>query len=158
MPQLSMHSPVGDLTISEEEGAIVALDWGWGRDQSENEILKRAVQQLNEYFDRTRQMFELPLKPEGTSFDKKVWREMLRIPFGEVQTYGVLAKRLEAPARAIGTACGRNPIPVIIPCHRVVATGGLGGYSGAGGVETKLALLGLEGNPLGITLFTQEQA
>ena len=154
MPQLSMHSPVGDLTISEEDGAIVSVDWGWGRDQTESELLTRAVQQLNEYFDGTRKDFDLPLKPWGTAFDKAVWREMLRIPCGEVRTYGDLAKRLDAPARAIGTACGRNPIPVIIPCHRVVGTGNLGGFSGAGGVETKIALLGIEGNELGITLFS----
>jgi methylated-DNA-[protein]-cysteine S-methyltransferase len=154
MPQLSMHSPIGDLTISEEDGAIVAVDWGWGRDQTQTELLTRAVRQLNEYFDGTRTAFDLPLNPEGTQFDKKVWREMLRIPSGEVRTYGDLAKRLDAPARAVGTACGRNPIPVIIPCHRVVATGGLGGYSGEGGAETKLALLGIEGHPLGVTLFT----
>jgi len=149
-----MHSPIGDLTISEDDGAIVAVDWGWGRDQTESELLTRAVQQLNEYFDGTRKDFDLPLKPWGTDFDKAVWREMLRIPCGEVRTYGDLAKRLDAPARAVGTACGRNPIPVIIPCHRVVAADSLGGYSGDGGAETKLALLGIEGNELGITLFT----
>src|SRR5689334_6669378 len=66
MPQLSMHSPIGDLTISEEDGAIVAVDWGWGRDQTESELLTRAVQQLNEYFDGTRTSFDLPLKPSGT--------------------------------------------------------------------------------------------
>ena len=154
MPQLSMHSPIGDLTISEDDGAIVAVDWGWGRDQTESALLTRAVQQLNEYLDGNRRSFDLPLNPGGTAFDKKVWDEMLQIPCGEVKTYGDLAKRLGAPARAVGTACGRNPIPVIIPCHRVVATGSLGGYSGEGGVETKLALLGLEGNPLGITLFS----
>jgi methylated-DNA-[protein]-cysteine S-methyltransferase len=157
MPQLSLHSPIGDLTISEDDDAIVSVDWGWGRDQTASELLKRAVDELNEYFDGTREAFDLALNPYGTGFDKKVWREMLRIPYGEVLTYGDVAKRLDAPARAVGTACGRNPIPVIIPCHRIVASNGLGGYSGDGGVETKLALLGLEGNPLGQTLFTGMQ-
>jgi methylated-DNA-[protein]-cysteine S-methyltransferase len=158
MPQLSMHSPIGDLTVSEEDGIVVAVDWGWGRDQTPSNFLRDAIEQLNEYFDGARQAFDLPLKPEGTAFDRAVWEEMLRIPYGEVRTYGALSKRLKASARAVGTACGRNPIPIIIPCHRVVASDGLGGYSGDGGIETKLALLAREGNPLGMTLFTQERS
>src|SRR5947207_3306863 len=78
MPQLSMHSPVGDITISEDDGAIVAVDWGWGRDQTPTPLLKRAVKQLNSYFDGKRKKFELPLKPAGSDFQKAVWREMAR--------------------------------------------------------------------------------
>src|ERR1700750_124270 len=126
MPQLSMHSPVGDLTISEDDGAIVAVDWGWGRDQEPTPLLKRAVKQLNAYFDGTLEKFDLPLKPHGTAFHKSVWRIMMKIPYGQTLTYGEIAKRLDASARAVGTACGRNPIPIIIPCHRVLGAAGLG--------------------------------
>jgi methylated-DNA-[protein]-cysteine S-methyltransferase len=145
MPQLSMHSPVGDLTITEEDGAIVALDWGWGRDQDETPLLAKARAQLEAYFDGAPDPFDLPLRPAGTAFQKQVWQAMQRIPAGATRTYGEIAGDLNSAARAVGTACGRNPIPVIIPCHRVLAGNGLGGYSGDGGVETKIALLRLEG-------------
>jgi methylated-DNA-[protein]-cysteine S-methyltransferase len=146
MPQLSMHSPVGDITVSEEDGKIVAVDWGWGRDQDATPVLKRAKAQLEDYFDGKLATFDLPLSPEGPDFHKKVWRAMLRIPYGKTLTYGVIAAKLEASAQSVGTACGRNPLPILIPCHRVVAANGkLGGYSGAGGLDTKTALLQLEG-------------
>ncbi len=145
MPQLSLHSPVGDLTLSEDDGAIVAVDWGWGRDQTPTPLLKRAIKQLNAYFDGALENFDLPLQPHGTSFHKSVWRIMLKIPYGQTLTYGEIAKRLDASARSVGTACGRNPIPIIIPCHRVLSASGLGGYSGEGGADTKTALLTLEG-------------
>ncbi len=145
MPQLSLHSPVGDLTISSEDEHIVAVDWGWGRDQSETDLLRTARAQLDAYFDGQLKAFDLPLAPPGTPFDRRVWRGMCAIPYGATQTYGELATRVDAIARAVGVACGRNPIPIIIPCHRVLAGDGLGGYSGSGGVETKIALLRLEG-------------
>lgn len=145
MPQLSMHTPVGEVTLTEEDGAIVAVDWGRGRDQQVTPLLARAREQLNQYFDGTRRDFDLPLRPHGTQFQHAVWNAMLRIPCGETRTYGQLAKEVEGPARAVGGACGRNPIPIIIPCHRVLAANHLGGYSGEGGVETKTALLKLEG-------------
>jgi len=145
MPQLSLHSPVGDLTISSEDEHIVAVDWGWGRDQSDNALLRTARDQLDAYFDGQLQDFDLPLAPVGTPFDRRVWRGMCAIPYGATQTYGELAARVDGIARAVGVACGRNPIPIIIPCHRVLAGDGLGGYSGNGGVETKIALLRLEG-------------
>jgi methylated-DNA-[protein]-cysteine S-methyltransferase len=144
MPQRSLHSPVGDISISEDDGKIVALDWGWGRDQESSPLLKEAVQQLNAYFDGKLTKFDLPLRPEGTSFHKEIWREMVRIPYCKVRTYGEIAEGLGASARAVGTGCGRNPIPIIIPCHRVVAANHLGGYSGEGGRDTKVALLRLE--------------
>jgi len=144
MPQLSMHSPIGDLTLSEEDGVLVSVDWGWARDQTQTPLLKEAVRQLNAYFDGVLQAFDLPLKIEGTAFQKRVWKEMTRIPYGKVRAYGELAKRLDSSARSVGTACGQNRFPVIIPCHRVVAANGLGGYSGSGGGATKTALLNLE--------------
>ncbi len=144
MPQLSLHSPIGDLTVSEDAGAIVAVDWGWGRDQTPTPLLKKAVKQLNAYFDGTRKRFDVPLQPQGSAFQRRVWRAMTKIPHGKTRTYGDLAMQLNTSARAVGTACGRNPIPIIIPCHRVTAALGLGGYSGEGGADTKAALLALE--------------
>ena len=144
MPQLSLHSPVGDLSVSAEDGRIVAVDWGWGRDQAATPLLKEAVKQLNAYFDGKLTAFDLPLSPFGSAFEKSVWRQMCKIPYGDVRRYGEVAKTLKSSARAVGTACGRNPIPIIIPCHRIVAAAGIGGYSGAGGNDTKVALLRLE--------------
>ncbi len=145
MPQLSLHSPVGDLSLSQDEDAIVALDWGWGRDQTPTPLLKEAVKQLNAYFDGKLTGFDLPLAPFGTAFQKRVWQQMCKIPYGKTRTYGEVAEKLKSGARPVGTACGRNPIPIIIPCHRILGTATLGGYSGAGGLETKVALLRLEG-------------
>jgi len=146
MPQLSLHSPVGDLTISAEDDRIVAMDWGWGRDQTATPLLREAKKQLEGYFDGKLRKFDLPLSPEGSTFQKKVWRAMVKIPYGKTETYGAVAQKLGSSARSVGTACGRNPIPILIPCHRIVAAGrGLGGYSGAGGLKTKTALLRLEG-------------
>jgi methylated-DNA-[protein]-cysteine S-methyltransferase len=152
MPQLSLHSPVGDLTLSEVDGAIVALDWGWGRDQQETALLSQARAQLYAYFDEDLQVFDLPLDAVGTEHQKKVYAAMYAIPYGETLTYGAIADDIGSIARAVGTACGSNPIPVIIPCHRVLAGNSLGGYSGDGGLETKTALLRLEG-ALPPTLF-----
>lgn len=144
MPQLSLHTPIGDLTLSEDDGAIVSVDWGWGRDQSRTALLKEAKRQLDAYFDGALTVFDLPLHIVGTPFQKQVWRAMVAIPAGRTRTYGDIARELKGSAQSVGTACGRNPFPVVIPCHRVVAANGLGGYSGAGGVETKIALLELE--------------
>ena len=144
MPQISLHAPVGDISISEEEGNIVALDWGWGRDQASTPLLKETVKQLNAYFDGQLMRFDLPLKPFGTAFQQRVWKHMCKIPYGKVHTYGVVAAALASSARAVGTACGRNPSPIIIPCHRIVGAGTLGGYSGGDGLGTKVALLRLE--------------
>ena len=148
MPQLTLHSPVGELTLSEEEGAIVAVDWGRGppSHQRETPLLLEAKRQLERYFDGKLKDFELPLEPDGSEFQRRVWQLMCAIPYGDIMSYGAMAKRLGGVARAIGTACGDNPIPIIIPCHRVLGAGGkMVGYSGQGGVETKVALLRLEG-------------
>ena len=144
MSQLSMHSPVGDLTISINDGAVVALDWGWARDQADDDLLQRTKSQLDSYFDGDLQDFDLPLQPAGTDVQRRVWALMERISYGDTMTYGEMAKALNSAARAVGMACGANPIPLIIPCHRVLAANGMGGYSGDGGVETKVQLLRLE--------------
>ncbi|MEE8545559.1 MAG: methylated-DNA--[protein]-cysteine S-methyltransferase [Alphaproteobacteria bacterium] len=146
MPQLSLQSPVGELTLSEEDGALVSLDWGRVPEQSESTLLGEARRQLERYFDGDPAPFELPLAPPGSDFQRRVWARMQAIPAGRTLSYGALARELGSAARAVGAACGANPIPIIVPCHRVIAAdGGLGGYSGQGGVETKQALLRLEG-------------
>ena len=146
MTQLSVHSPVGDLTISEEEGKIVSLDWGWSPIQVKNDLLLKTKLLLDHYFDNENPIFDIPLNPNGTEFQKSVWKIMVNIPYGKTLTYGEIAKRLKSHARAVGSACGLNPIPIIIPCHRVIgANGKLVGFSGGEGVETKIHLLELEG-------------
>jgi methylated-DNA-[protein]-cysteine S-methyltransferase len=157
MPQLSLHTPLGDLTLSEEDDAIVALDWGRGRDQGSSPLLLRARDQLQDYFDGTRSSFDLPLAPHGTAFQRKVWDALCTIPAGQTRTYLDIAQQVGCrAARAIGQANGANPIPILIPCHRVVgANGSLGGYSGGEGAATKRYLLDLERSaPEADTLFT----
>ena len=144
MPQLSLHTPVGDLTVSEEDGRIVALDWGWGRDQEETPVLCAARAQLEEYFDGARTVFDLPLAPEGSEYRRKVWAALCRIPYGSTRSYAEIAQEAGGSARSVGGANAHNPIPILIPCHRVLATTGIGGYSGGEGLETKRSLLALE--------------
>ena len=146
MPQLAFNTPIGPLALFEADGAIVAIDWGWLPENEDSPLLLRARDQLEEYFEGKRTTFDLPLAPHGTLFQRKVWTALSEIPFGATLTYGQLADRLGTAPRALGGACGRNPIPVVIPCHRVLAAGGgLGGYSGIDGIETKEFLLRLEG-------------
>ncbi|WP_419898443.1 methylated-DNA--[protein]-cysteine S-methyltransferase [Roseomonas sp. USHLN139] len=145
MPQLSFLTPLGPLTLSEDEGAIVALDWGRGRDQEETPLLVMAREQVQDYFDGQRTVFDLPLAPYGTPYQKRVWAALQAIPAGETRSYAQLAASIGSVARAVGQANGCNPIPIIIPCHRVVGAGGaLGGYSGGEGAPTKRYLLDLE--------------
>ena len=147
MPQVSMHTPLGDLSISEESGVIVSIDWGWGAMQTPTPLLTDAVAQFNAYFDGDLRDFDLPVDPAGTPFQRRVWELIARIPYGMTATYGTLARELASSPRAVGMACGRNPVSIIIPCHRVLASGGaMGGYSGGDGLATKTALLRLEGS------------
>lgn len=145
MPRLSVETPVGVLTLTEEGGAITRVDWQEGG-VDDTPLLRRARQQVTEYFAGARQTFDLPLRVDGSAFQRAVCAAMLEIPFGETRTYGEIARDLGQSAQAVGRACGHNPIPVLIPCHRVMgADGKLTGYSGQGGVETKVALLRHEG-------------
>lgn len=150
MPQLSLHSPLGPLTLSEEDGAIISLDWGWGRDQTETPLLSQACSWLDTWFDdpATQGAFPLAMAPFGTAYQKKIWAALCTIPVGQTLTYGALAAQVGGSAQSVGQAVGRNPIPILIPCHRIVAQQGLGGYSGDGGVEDKAWLLRLEGAEL----------
>jgi methylated-DNA-[protein]-cysteine S-methyltransferase len=144
VPQLSLHSPIGDLTVAEEDGAIVSLDWGWGGDQRRTKLLDRAEAQLQAYFDCELTRFDLPLAPDGTTYRRAVWDALCAIPYGQTSTYKAIAARVGGSARSVGQANGRNPIPIIIPCHRVVAASHIGGYSGGDGLPTKRWLLALE--------------
>lgn len=141
----SCVTPVGTLTLTQRGGAISALDWGTCDDQSPTPLLTQAIEQLHAYFSGTLTRFSLPLAPPVSAFTARVLNQMQHIPYGQTRPYGALAKALQSAPRAVGGACGRNPIPIIIPCHRVLARGHMGGYSGFGGLETKKALLQLEG-------------
>ena len=142
---LTIPSPVGDLTLAEEDGALVSIAWGGARQGNGSPLLAEAARQLDAYFTGARQNFDLPLNPAGSPFEQRVWTAMRRIPYGKTQCYGELAEAIGSAPRAVGGACGRNPIPIVIPCHRVLAKTGLGGYSGDGGLKTKQTLLSLEG-------------
>jgi methylated-DNA-[protein]-cysteine S-methyltransferase len=161
-----MTSPVGTLTIVATDDAIVAIRWDTESDDrgpdahnpvdrklarhgdvttvkpEEHAVLGAAVVQLREYFHGHRTDFDLPLDPDGTEFQRQAWNELQRIPFGETITYGEQAGRLgdRNKMRAVGSANGKNPIPIVVPCHRVVgADGKLTGF--AGGLDTKAWLL-----------------
>lgn len=144
MKRLTVPSPLGDLTLIEDAGVLIAVDWG-GVERDETPLLTRARRQLDEYFSNRRREFDLPLSPSGTAFQRRVWDRMRRIPYGETLTYGDMARAIGSAPRAVGGACGANPLPIFIPCHRVIGAGGsLGGYSGGAGRSIKVALLELE--------------
>lgn len=144
MPHLSLHTPVGDITVFEEDGAIVSLDWGWVSNQASSPLLNTASHQLHAYFSGELTTFDLPLAPPGTAYRRGVWEALCSIPYGETRTYQEIATKAGGSARSVGQANGNNPIPLIIPCHRVVATTHMGGYSGGEGLATKRWLLALE--------------
>ncbi|MCF6432151.1 methylated-DNA--[protein]-cysteine S-methyltransferase [Leisingera sp. MMG026] len=144
MISASLDTPVGALSVTERDGAIVRLAWSAQAD-GQSALLDSALAQLRAYFSGELTGFDLPLFVEGSDFQRAVCAAMLAIPLGETRTYGEIAKDLGTPPQPVGNACGANPIPVIIPCHRVLSATGLGGFSGQGGVETKVALLKHEG-------------
>lgn len=149
-----IESPVGRLALEADDGCVTGLRWaGTGErtreqasDKSPAPVLREAARQLDRYFRGRLRRFDLPLAQRGTGFQKRVWAAMSDIPFGETATYGGLAMALGSGPRAIGMACARNPIPIIVPCHRVLGSGGReGGFSGGRGLPTKHQLLALEG-------------
>ena len=145
MKHRDITTQFGALTLVEEDGAIVRLGWGTSGRHDASAILDAAVAQLAAYDAGEGRSFDLPLRVAGAALQQAVCKAMQDIPFGDTVTYGDIAKALGVSAQAVGQACGRNPIPIIIPCHRVMGAKGLTGFSGAGGVETKLALLKHEG-------------
>lgn len=143
-----IDSPIGGLRLHASAGLLTAIDFDASAHGSRtaDPLLDRVEQQLGEYFAGERTEFDLPLANDGTEFQQKVWGELMRIPFGETASYGQIAARLgyePVVSRAVGAANGANPIPVVVPCHRVIgANGTLTGY--AGGLERKRTLLALE--------------
>jgi len=149
-----IDSPLGPLTVSTRDDGLLALEfpqdaWFLPRDgwrQGDHPLLRRAQVQLDEYFAGARRAFELPLAPQGTPFQRLVWFALADIPYGQTTSYARLAARLGRPTatRAVGAANGRNPLGIILPCHRVIgANGALTGFSG--GLAAKQFLLRLEG-------------
>jgi methylated-DNA-[protein]-cysteine S-methyltransferase len=141
-----LSSPIGTIEITVDEAGAVTkisfIDETHVETGTPDDACLRAVRQLQEYFVGERRRFRLPLAPEGTEFEHRVWAEVCRIPFGSTDTYGEIARRLRDPdaARAVGAANARNPIAIVVPCHRVIGAGGdLTGY--AGGVDRKKWLL-----------------
>jgi methylated-DNA-[protein]-cysteine S-methyltransferase len=152
---LRIPTPVGELTLTASETALTGVYFPTSRDlpvvstSRDNEILVRTRQQLDEYFAGTRTEFDLPLAPTGSAFEHRVWGLLRTIPYGATTSYGEIARRLgDARAtRAVGAANGKNPIPIIVPCHRVVgARGELTGFGG--GLDRKRWLLEHEGSCL----------
>ncbi|MGE0719956.1 MAG: methylated-DNA--[protein]-cysteine S-methyltransferase [Alphaproteobacteria bacterium] len=141
----SFPTPVGRMTVVEAGGVIVRIGWRIAEGADSSRLLDAAEAQFGEYFARARRTFDLPVAPDGSPFEQAVWREMCAIPFGETRSYADLARATGGVARAVGQACGANPIPIVIPCHRVTGSHGLGGFSGGEGRMTKRRLLGLEG-------------
>ena len=141
MPSASLDTPIGPLTVDARDGKIIRVRWVDDPSGDLTSELEAALTQLKAYFDGSLTEFDLPLHVDGSDFQRDVCDAMSAIPMGETKTYGDLAAELGVPAQAIGGACGGNPIPVIIPCHRVLGASTLGGFSGMGGVETKVWLL-----------------
>lgn len=146
MERTTFESPLGLLLLEANEKALqrlLFLETGKKASETSNHpALKKAIRQLKEYFKGDRKLFNLPLQPEGTSFQQSVWRALQSIPYGQTQSYSQIAKSIKKPdaKQAVGTANGKNPLPIIIPCHRVIGSDGtLVGYSG--GIDKKRWLL-----------------
>lgn len=144
MIRAGMTGRFGPVSLAEHDGRLVALDWRLPEVQHESPLLAEGLAQLAAYFDGRLGQFDLPLE-WGTGRNESVRRAMAAIPMGETRSYGQIARVVGAPARAVGQVCGANPLPILIPCHRVTGTGWFGGFSAPGGVETKAALLRHEG-------------
>lgn len=133
MSEVYFQSPLLTLKLRIEAGGIVEADFVTRLADipvPQGELEMQILEQLQHYCQTGQQDFDLPLKPVGTEFQQRVWRALQGIPTGEVRTYGELAQQLRSSARAVGNACRQNPIPLLIPCHRVVAKSGLGGFAG----------------------------
>lgn len=151
MNTLTVSTPIGDLQLVSDGQSLVSIalpgqHQQLGGDSKEDAVLARAAKQLGEFFDGRRRHFDLPLAASGTQFQRAVWSQLTKIPFGEVRSYRDIAAKIGRPTavRAVGAANGRNPLPIVVPCHRVIgADGSLTGF--AGGLERKRQLLVLEG-------------
>ena len=140
-------SGIGSLRLVEQDGLLVGLDFLDEQvltSSQETPLKKQCFLEISEYLEGKRKVFSIPMSARGTPFQEAVWDVVLSIPFGSTLTYSQIAERIGSPraCRAVGTAVGKNPLPILIPCHRVVARSGLGGYSG--GLPIKIRLLALE--------------
>ena len=146
MPARLAMTPVGPLLLVEAAGSLVEIRFaaGGGRDDDDTPLLRNVESQISDYFAGLRTGFEVPLADAPTPFQARIRQAMLAIPYGATRSYGDLARDAGGAPRAVGQACGANPLPIVVPCHRVVASGGIGGYSGGAGLETKRFLLNLE--------------
>ncbi len=147
-----IDSPLGRIAIYADAKGITAIDLRVKQTRVKTPVTTSVLQEckevLQQYFVSAQTNFDIPLHLIGTPFQRRVWWALQQIPVGEVRTYGAIARQLKSSARAVGNACRANPIPIIVPCHRVVAASGLGGYSGKTGgqeIETKSYLLRHEG-------------
>ena len=141
-----VESPITDLSVTTSDGVVTKIVFGkHTRRRPEDRLELQVAKELHEYFSGTRTEFTFPVEADGTDFNRKVWEQVARIPYGKTRTYGEIARTIKNPgaSRAVGTANGRNPIPIVIPCHRVVAAGGKLGVFG-GGLPLKRRLLDLE--------------
>jgi methylated-DNA-[protein]-cysteine S-methyltransferase len=141
-----MDSPIGPLLLVEDNGQMAEIRFAAGDepDRDETPLLTRARSQIEEFFAGRRKRFDLPLVPARTSFQQRVREAMISIPWGQTLSYGEIAHIAGGAPRAVGQACGANMLPLVVPCHRVLAANGIGGYSGARGLDTKRFLLTLE--------------
>jgi methylated-DNA-[protein]-cysteine S-methyltransferase len=139
-----LQGPFGPVSLVERAGVLIRLEWHLPDAPGDSPLLAEGLSQLSAYFAGRLHRFDLPLD-WGAGLNAAVRRTMADIPYGETRTYGQIAKAVGAPAQAVGQACGANPLPILIPCHRVTGTDWFGGFSAPGGVETKAALLRHEG-------------
>jgi methylated-DNA-[protein]-cysteine S-methyltransferase len=146
--QVSIDSPLGPLRLTSDGEFLIGLDIGTRVSKpSSDAVIELAAQQLEEYFAGKRTTFDLPLKAQGTAFQQSIWSALQDIPYGQTTSYGELGSAIGKPgsARAVGGAVGANPLPIVIPCHRVLASDRrITGYSGGEGIPTKEKLLNLE--------------
>lgn len=144
MIRAGITGPFGPVSLVERDGLLVGLEWRLPEAPGESALLAEGLAQLAAYFAGRLTRFDLPLD-WGSGLNADVRRAMADIPWGETRTYGQIARAVGAPAQAVGQACGANPLPIVIPCHRVTGTNWFGGFSAPGGVETKAAFLRHEG-------------
>lgn len=137
----TVETPFGRWGVEADKTGVTRLLWNANSSSGPSALVAEALAQLRAYAAGQLTQFDLPLAPKGSDFQQKVYAAMSAIPFGKTRTYGEIATELGVSAQPVGQACGANPIPIIIPCHRVLSKSGIGGFSGWGGIEGKIALL-----------------
>ncbi|MCK5296013.1 MAG: methylated-DNA--[protein]-cysteine S-methyltransferase [Alphaproteobacteria bacterium] len=145
MFQMSFCTPLGSITLYEENNSIVSLDWGQTPENNETILLLEARNQIQAYFRGELKNFDIPVAPKGTDLQKITWNAIKKIPYGKTCFYSNIAKEINSFARSVGQACAKNPIPIIIPCHRILSkNSNKEYYSFFNGIESKRHLLNLE--------------